>query len=235
MYDRNIKQTWRQRLKETWSDWQHAIKDINADGKYDKKSKIKDISSAVFDLCVTLLFCWAVINVAHKISDWYNSTGAFEDLEDLQTRAGNGDPKAQHLWASKYLLGTDFAPSARMAAIWFDKSASQGYVDAQYAIGLLHLQGRGVAKDFSIARSWFLKAANQGSPGAQYKLGEIYEQGKGVEIDLVEAHKWFNLSAAAGNTAADQGLKKLSTRMTKSQIAEAHGRVRARKPVQQAH
>jgi len=235
MYDRNIKRPWRQRIKETWSDWQHEIKDFNADWKYDKNSKIKNTASASFKLCFILLLCWAVINVAHKISDLYNSTGSFENFEDLQTRAGNGDAKAQHFLASKYLFGTDVTPNARMAAVWFEKSASQGYADAQYAIGWLHLEGEGVSKDFSIARSWILKAANQGGRGSQYKLGEIYEQGKGGEIDLIEAYKWFNLSAAAGYPAAKQSLDELSRRMTKSQIAEAHLRVRAWKPVKQAH
>lgn len=115
----------------------------------------------------------------------------------LRIDATNGDPAAQHLLASKYLLGVDREIDPALAAVWFKKAAQQGNADAQYALGVLYLNGgRGVPKNLSAARGWFVLAAKQGSAGALQRLGEIYDQGQGVERDPVRAKRYFDMSAA---------------------------------------
>ena len=43
------------------------------------------------------------------------------------------------------------------AANWYEKSADQGYVDAQYNLANLYLRGNGVTQNDYLAFSWFIK------------------------------------------------------------------------------
>ena len=62
-----------------------------------------------------------------------------------------------------------------------------------------------------------------GSPTmwAQFNLGLLYANGRGVEQDNVQAHLWLNLAAAGSEPAARRTRGLLSTKMTRSQLAEA--------------
>ena len=59
------------------------------------------------------------------------------------------------------------------AANWFIKSAEQGNIDAQYAMGILCESGYGVPKDLNEARYWYLQAAKQGDADAKQALREL--------------------------------------------------------------
>ena len=102
------------------------------------------------------------------------------------------------------------------------KWAEQGYVEAQYLLGMLYFdQGKGIPQDYQEALKWFRKSAEQGFVEAQFNLGVIYRDGYGVPKDYVLAYKWVNLAAAQGD---EQGVKlrdKLAKRMTPSQIKKA--------------
>ena len=56
---------------------------------------------------------------------------------------------------------------------WYKKAADQGYVGAQYNIGLLYENGEGVKRDFSQARAWYQKAADQGYKDAEAALKRL--------------------------------------------------------------
>ena len=49
-----------------------------------------------------------------------------------------------------------------LAAEWFQKSADQGYADAQFVLGLMHEAGiGGISKDIDKAKDLYQKAADQ--------------------------------------------------------------------------
>jgi uncharacterized protein len=116
-----------------------------------------------------------------------------------------------------------------MALQLYEKSAVQGYAQAQFILGWLYAEGegvpQGVPQDYATARQWYEKAAAQGFVAAQVLLGELYQNGHGVSQDYVRAYMWYNL--AAGHWGGD--VKKFNAkyrddvalRMTPAQIAEA--------------
>ena len=73
------------------------------------------------------------------------------------------------------------------AAKWFRKAADQGYVKAQYFLGLMYHEGAGVIKDYAETVKWYRRAAAKGHVSAQSNLGKMYENGHGVLKDDAEA------------------------------------------------
>jgi hypothetical protein len=59
------------------------------------------------------------------------------------------------------------------AAEWYHKAASQGYVQAQYALGDIYEFGEGVEVNYVLAQSWYKKAADQGYTHASVKLSRL--------------------------------------------------------------
>lgn len=72
--------------------------------------------------------------------------------------------------------------------------AQQGYVLAQYNLGVMYERGQGVKQDYFKAVEWYTKAAQQGKAEAQYNLGVMYENGRGVRKNLAQAKEWFGLA-----------------------------------------
>ena len=88
-----------------------------------------------------------------------------------------------------------------------DKEASeQGYVTAQYRLGVAYGNGYGVPEDDVEAVKWYRKAAEQGHADAQYNLGSAYATGEGVAQDDVMAVKWFRKAAEQRHTEAQSWL-----------------------------
>ncbi|MCR5257105.1 MAG: sel1 repeat family protein [Desulfovibrio sp.] len=52
----------------------------------------------------------------------------------------------------------DFAEARR----WYGKAATQGYVWAQYYLGVMHEKGQGGPQDKRAAKEWFRKACDGG-------------------------------------------------------------------------
>ncbi|MGN6876123.1 tetratricopeptide repeat protein, partial [Neisseria sp. P0021.S007] len=61
--------------------------------------------------------------------------------------------------------------------------AEQGYVPAQYILGVMYADGEGVRQDYAEALKWYRKAAEQGDARAQSDLGLMYANGQGVRQD----------------------------------------------------
>jgi Sel1 repeat len=70
-----------------------------------------------------------------------------------------------------YADGHGIAHDDVAAVSWFLKAADQGYLDAEYPLGIMYADGQGVAHDDAAAASWFRRAADQGKAKAQYNLG----------------------------------------------------------------
>ena len=52
----------------------------------------------------------------------------------------------------------------------FRLSAEQGYVEAQFNLGMMYADGQGVAEDYTEAIKWLKLAAEQKFEAAQFKL-----------------------------------------------------------------
>lgn len=89
----------------------------------------------------------------------------------------------------------------------FQSEAKQGYVSAQYNLGMMYYKGQGgVHQNYAVAANWYRLAAEQGHASAQEKLGMMYAKGQGVPKDYTEAMKWYRLSARQGDVPAQLGL-----------------------------
>ena len=88
-------------------------------------------------------------------------------------RAEQGSPNMQYGMGQIYAMGNaalGVQRDEKQAAIWYRRAAEQGYVEAQFALGLFHEDGRGVVRDANEALSWYRKAAGQGHMLAKEKV-----------------------------------------------------------------
>jgi TPR repeat protein len=79
-----------------------------------------------------------------------------------------------------------------------EKSAEQGYAQAQYNLGLMYYNGEGTLTDKKQAFYWYQKSAEQGHAKAQYALGGMYYNGEGTLTDKKRAAYWIKLSYENG-------------------------------------
>ena len=129
---------------------------------------------------------------------------------------------AQHILGLWYDTGDyGLTEDDQEAVRWYRLAAEQGWVDAQYHLGLMYADGEGVPEDDEEAVGWYRLAAEQGYASAQTNLGLMYVNGEGVPEDLVLAYMWYNLSACQGNSYARWYKIIIEQRMTREQIAEA--------------
>jgi uncharacterized protein len=103
-----------------------------------------------------------------------------------------------------YQLGRSYAKKNdfKSAFVQYQKAADQGYVLAEYNLGVLYEKGWGVAKDDARAVTWYRKAAEQGMALAQSNLGNMYRNGQGVSQDYPEALRWLHKAADQGDAHA---------------------------------
>ena len=126
------------------------------------------------------------------------------DLNTLLKRAEAGDAKAEYELYYYDEFNIDHAED------WLQKSADQGYPDAERALGTIY----DTNNNFQEAEKWLLKAAQQGDGRSQYYLGDLfYGRGRNVlgdgydksgkplpriAIDNAKAIKWLLKSADSG-------------------------------------
>jgi TPR repeat protein len=103
-----------------------------------------------------------------------------------------------------YQLGRAYAKKNdfKTAFVQYQKAADQGYVLAEYNLGVLYEKGWGVAMDEAQAAAWYRKAAQQGFVLAQSNLGNMYRNGQGVAQNYPEALSWLRKAAEQGNARA---------------------------------
>jgi len=101
-----------------------------------------------------------------EISLAYDDNLSSEDITALRANAQKGDPEAQFNLAEAYLKGDGVRQSEREAARWYYKSAMQGYVEAQVAMGFAYRGGGGLPMDKVLSYMWFDLAAKNGDDRA---------------------------------------------------------------------
>ncbi len=115
-----------------------------------------------------------------------------EVSQETKAKAERGDAEAQFALAVSYYSATNSTEAAK----WYEKSAENGFAEAQAQIGLCYLYGNGVSLDTERAVKWFRKSAEQGNKSGQAMLGCCYGSGLGVPKNEIEAYKWLSLAAA---------------------------------------
>ncbi|MEM7047457.1 MAG: hypothetical protein AAF442_07410 [Pseudomonadota bacterium] len=84
---------------------------------------------------------------------------------------------AQYDLALAYADSLGVEQSDAQAALWYERAAKNGHIDAQFNLATLYRTGgNGVPQDWGKAIQWFQAAAEQGDAGAQYSLGLTYER-----------------------------------------------------------
>lgn len=131
-----------------------------------------------------------------------------------------GFAPAQATW------GTLFARADKheQAALWWERAAAQGDLEAQFNLATAFLKGQGVARDDARAWELLLSAAQAGLAAAQARLGLAYATGEGMVQDLIESAKWLMLAAGQGDKAARQNQARAKSLLSASQWAEASRR-----------
>lgn len=145
---------------------------------------------------VSLTFCFVFSVVAFAQapppSAWPNlDPGLYQNAED-------GDPRAQFLVACDYYRAKNYA----QALAWYGKSAEQGYVKSQTALGWMYEHGEGQQQDFQKALKWLGEAAEQDDPVAETELAGMLMRGEGTAIDYLAAQRLLVKSASHGLPAA---------------------------------
>ncbi len=102
---------------------------------------------------------------AYRSGDWVVARDKFLSL------AQTGDALAQHNLGTLYVVGKGVNQDYGKAVNWYRKAASQGFMDAQYALGLMYADGYVLSPDGeATARKWFQEAAAQGHEEASVRL-----------------------------------------------------------------
>ena len=94
--------------------------------------------------------------------------------------------------------------------------ASQGYVEAQFNLGMMFQNGgNGLQKNNASSAYWFNQAAIQGDQNSQFELAGIYYRGLGVKKDLKKAKYWAKLASKGSNpTIASRSREFLKNQMS---------------------
>jgi TPR repeat protein len=151
-----------------------------------------------------------------------------EDIAPLLRRASAGDPDAQFRLGLAYSDRSDLFDLKRSdgyahGAVWYQKSAEAGNINAEILLAEDYRTGLGVPKNYEKAKEWYGKAAAQGDSDAAYTLGLLYHSGEYFPRDLGQSFDWFHAAALAGHVNAMAFLAEMydSSSGTKQDLLEA--------------
>jgi len=127
-------------------------------------------------------------------------------LAQLEKRAYQGVPEAQHDIGALYASGKLAPQNYQRAVYWFGKAADGGVANAHYNLGVIYQQGLGVKPDMQKAIAWYEKAAELGHPEALYNLGIVFIEGVGTKPDVGKGVSYLKRAANAGVAQAAYNL-----------------------------
>ena len=122
----------------------------------------------------------------------------------LLTKAANqGLPEAQLLLGSLMAENEDRIPGLyEQGAMWYQRAAQQGLVEAQASLAYLNLLGRGAPFDEKQAFYWYEMAAQAGGGRYQSNLAYMHAHGIGTARNELTATRWYLKAAANGDPRA---------------------------------
>jgi len=119
--------------------------------------------------------------------------------------AEKGDADAQFNLGQAYRLGRGVPTNLAAAKTWFERSASQGHMDAETTLGLLLFQNNDQAEGLK----WLKKASEKGEPRAMLVYGTALVNGDSVTQDPVLGYAYVSRAAAQGLGPAKETLGQL--------------------------
>lgn len=149
-----------------------------------------------------------------KLAFLYLEKGTPEaGLAWLECAFGAGkDVEAAHDLAIIYEYGRYSVPTDVVAAaVYFEKAAAQGHVEAMAEIALCYELGCGVEASDETALDWYMKAATAGHVTAKYAVGEAFEEARGVPQSDEEACLWYYKAAVEGDEDSRKALRRLES------------------------
>lgn len=118
----------------------------------------------------------------------------------------NGHEIAQHNMGVIYLHGGHGVTMNKKNALkYFQKSADQGYKNAQYALGNLFHRERKYVE----ALSFYKMASDQGSSNARFRYALMLDSGVGIPRNPETVFRYFHLAADGGHREAQFHLARL--------------------------
>lgn len=139
-------------------------------------------------------------------------------LKKYKSAAGKKDPIAQRKIGNMFKDGLGVAQNYDEAMRWYELSAKQGNVDAQFNLGAMH---EGFENPKEAAR-WYQMAAKKEDIESQLKLGEFYFSGATGQLDdyhvkqnFSEALKWYKLAVKSPNKSRDVASMRLAEMYSK--------------------
>jgi hypothetical protein len=145
-------------------------------------------------------------NQQNETSQPFTSLSYKDSIELIRNAAEQGDARAQHWLAFRYINGEGVPADYSKAVIWLSKAAEQGFVESQIQLGFAYLEGMGLPRDYSKAVVWLGKAVEQGNAVAQNMLGCCYMEGEAIPKDYHKAALLFIKAAEQGNPDAQFNL-----------------------------
>jgi TPR repeat protein len=140
-----------------------------------------------------------------RLANWAHLAALTQrDFSALSSEAESGHREAQFWLGSIFVQGRLVQKDYEQAEMWFLKSAEDGYIPAQRALGLLYSHS-----DPAKAAMWLQKAAQKGDAEAQFDLGNAYEQGSLGTINYRQALNWLQKSAKQGHPEAQAMLAQM--------------------------
>ena len=166
---------------------------------------------AGFALPLLPCYLWYVLAFMSKRCHDLGNSGAFILIPfyPLVLAFGEGDVGANEYGPSPNDLAKHMFETVLVA--------EQGFVRAQYNLGICYHDGTGVPRDKVEAVKCYRNAAELGFAPAQFNLGICYFNGAGVAKNEIEAYAYVNL-AGITYEAARKHLAILEKKMTADQI-----------------
>jgi len=131
-----------------------------------------------------------------------------EGYKAFRKMADRGCPYSQCVVALMNKKGVGVKKDPRLAFEFMQRSAHQGFADAQRWLGEMYLKGEGVAPDRKKALEWFEKAARNDIVEAEYKLGHMYRKSGLPELEQKGA-AWISKAEKTGVNDLKQGASKI--------------------------
>jgi len=130
----------------------------------------------------------------------------------LRQTARDGDPRAQFEIGAIFAEGRAINQDLAAAAIWYERSAAQGFAPAGYRLANMLENGVGVEKDLARARLWYQLAAEAGNRMSMHNLASLMASGLLGEPEFDVAAYWFEKAANLGLKDSQFNLAMLNAR-----------------------
>ena len=103
---------------------------------------------------------------------------AAENIKQLRAEAEKGNPQSMFLMGNEYFYGSgETKRNFTLAAYWYQRSASAGFVDAMFNYAVCLDRGFGVKQNQYEAYQWYKKASDAGSKHAKYNMAQLLMSG----------------------------------------------------------